>query len=248
MQELGLRGSDQSSISVNAELPPTRANLQGQNGAAAASGEPQELNKGKYPLMTIGEGEFRTHIQSRPDDVAAPPFSVQHEKVCGDDVGQLDLKALPPAPGQQNAWVKLSSIASQPGHHLLVARTHDACGRQQAVGYCLYSRNSVRAIVVRLGVDQASRRQGIAWALLLEMCMQLRKKRCACASLHVNHTNSAAISLYSKLGFEPKQKVKGYYSGGAAAIVMALEDILSRESFDHPTRRRCAVSAGAVYQ
>lgn len=66
--------------------------------------------------------------------------------------------------------------------------------------------------MMNLAVSPQRRRQGIARKLVLELIDQLKLRGSRRLSLEVRASNSAAISLYQKLGFVQAGKRPNYYS------------------------------------
>jgi ribosomal protein S18 acetylase RimI-like enzyme len=87
----------------------------------------------------------------------------------------------------------------------------------KAAGFCAWRQTAPdEAELLNLGVDPASRRCGIASALLEELCAQARGN----IFLEVAESNNQAISLYTAQGWTPVAVRKVYYSSGKDAIVM----------------------------
>jgi len=74
--------------------------------------------------------------------------------------------------------------------------------------------------IVSVATLSSWRRKGIARQLVEEMCMifcELGKKR---VKLEVRISNTTAIALYEKLGFEKQKIVKHYYENDEDAVMM----------------------------
>ena len=67
------------------------------------------------------------------------------------------------------------------------------------------------ADMMNLAVRQDARRQGIAKALVLELCRRLAAKGVASLTLEVRASNAPAISLYETLGFAQVGVRPNYY-------------------------------------
>ena len=65
--------------------------------------------------------------------------------------------------------------------------------------------------MMNLAVRQDARRQGIAKALVLELCRRLAAKGVASLTLEVRASNAPAISLYETLGFAQVGVRPNYY-------------------------------------
>jgi len=70
-----------------------------------------------------------------------------------------------------------------------------------------------------IAVEPAFRRRGIATALLKRCEETFRREGFKRISLEVRPSNSAARSLYEKLGFKPAFVVRRYYADGEDALV-----------------------------
>ena len=65
--------------------------------------------------------------------------------------------------------------------------------------------------MMNIAVDQRYRRQGIAQMLVEALVEQLKKAESRCLTLEVRISNTPAIALYEKLGFEQVGKRPNYY-------------------------------------
>ena len=85
------------------------------------------------------------------------------------------------------------------------------------VGYCVCSSSSRSAHLISIAVHTDCRRKGVATSLLLGVVGSLKEHDVVELWLEVNLKNVAAVTLYSKLGFEKMAMLKGYYSDGSDA-------------------------------
>jgi ribosomal protein S18 acetylase RimI-like enzyme len=92
--------------------------------------------------------------------------------------------------------------------------------RVVASSLCLFRRGSRRARLYSIVVDPALRGQGLGAALLADAEAGARARGCDRLRLEVRADNRAAIALYGKAGFEPFDRVPGYYQDGAEALRM----------------------------
>lgn len=76
----------------------------------------------------------------------------------------------------------------------------------QVVGYLSYKQTDVSYDVIQIGVDPNYRRQNIAYNLMQKIMDHD-------VILEVNVNNTAAISLYEKLGFKTITTLPNYYQG-----------------------------------
>lgn len=74
--------------------------------------------------------------------------------------------------------------------------------------------------ILDVAVTLEHRREGIARKLLAHVSYDAQMLGCTTASLEVEDGNAAAIALYGSLGFEEVGRRRGYYPGGADALVM----------------------------
>ena len=65
--------------------------------------------------------------------------------------------------------------------------------------------------IMNVAVSPEHRRKGVAEKLLRELMAQLREKQCECLTLEVRASNTGAIALYEKLGFQEVGRRKNYY-------------------------------------
>ena len=98
----------------------------------------------------------------------------------------------------------------------------------QIVGYAavLVVAPGVEADVLTVGVLPQYLRQGIATQFMAELEKWSISKQAPAMMLEVGTENTAAITLYEKLGYENISTRKGYYGPGLDAFVMRKELIL----------------------
>ncbi|MCP8308135.1 MAG: ribosomal protein S18-alanine N-acetyltransferase [archaeon] len=75
--------------------------------------------------------------------------------------------------------------------------------------------------IVSIAVLEQHRRKGLGQGLVEEALQALKNKNCSEIFLEVRISNSEAIRLYEKLGFNKKSEIKWYYRDGESALVMA---------------------------
>lgn len=108
-----------------------------------------------------------------------------------------------------DAWSEsmLSDCLEQTHYSLTVG----VRGNGDVVGYLISTHIAGEAELLRIGVDQGQRRQGIG-RLLMECFTELCARReTPDAFLEVRRSNAGAISLYERFGFETVGKRKNYY-------------------------------------
>jgi ribosomal-protein-alanine acetyltransferase len=91
--------------------------------------------------------------------------------------------------------------------------------REAAAGYAIFRHFSGEAELLRVGVDPAERRRGLARALVEAGLARLRAENVAVCHLEVRVDNHGAIALYEDLGFELTGRRRGYYREGTDALL-----------------------------
>jgi len=100
----------------------------------------------------------------------------------------------------------------------------EGAGRQKNVAFVLGRCVADEAEILRLAVDQANRRKGLATFLLNELKQYLLQQSCKICHLEVRSSNFAALQLYVKNGFEEVGRRPGYYrQPDEDAVLMALK-------------------------
>jgi ribosomal-protein-alanine N-acetyltransferase len=98
-------------------------------------------------------------------------------------------------------------------HHI----TWVAVCEGQLTGFLVIQETLDHQDVLLLAVDPLYRRQGVARSLIQSLC-PLKKP----LFVEVEDTNTAALSLYQTLGFQPVGRRHHYYGAGRHALVMRL--------------------------
>jgi len=93
----------------------------------------------------------------------------------------------------------------------------------QLVGYVFSMWIFDEMHVNKIAVDPASRRHGIAAALMDRCFTFAREHRVTSMSLEVRESNAGAQSFYRQLGFQKTYIRQRYYPDGEAAVVMSRE-------------------------
>jgi ribosomal-protein-alanine N-acetyltransferase len=89
------------------------------------------------------------------------------------------------------------------------------------VGYALFRRTADdEAELLRVAVDPAHRRRGLASRMVELALAQLATHGVRSAFLEVEAANTPALALYRRLGFEAAGRRAGYYAGSGDAVVM----------------------------
>lgn len=112
-------------------------------------------------------------------------------------------------PGYGEAWneTQTLSMMAMPGVWLSLARIGD-----RPAGFALNRQIADEAELLLLAVTPASRRQGVAMALIDRSRAVLAERHGRCLHLEVRHNNPAII-LYKKAGFVQIGRRPGYYRG-----------------------------------
>ena len=106
----------------------------------------------------------------------------------------------------------------QAGRFSLVAVLND-----RLVGYTFSMWIFDEMHVNKIAVDPASRRHGIAGALMDRCFAFAREHRVTTMSLEVRESNDGAQAFYRHLGFQKTYIRQRYYPDGEAAVVMSRE-------------------------
>jgi ribosomal-protein-alanine N-acetyltransferase len=76
--------------------------------------------------------------------------------------------------------------------------------------------------IVSVAVTPSHRRKRIGEALIMKAMEGMKQYGAKQCYLEVRITNTPAVSLYKKLGFDVTRTIKGYYADGEDAYVMSL--------------------------
>jgi ribosomal-protein-alanine N-acetyltransferase len=106
-----------------------------------------------------------------------------------------------------------------PATFLVAERAGEVIGF--TIGAC-EGENSGDAWVLRLGVEEKSRRQQVGRQLLTSLLEIFVSMQVHQVSLSVSPENSPAIRLYQKFGFEKKEYHDAYFGEGEPRIIMQL--------------------------
>ena len=95
-----------------------------------------------------------------------------------------------------------------------------------------------RGHVISVGVLREYRRMGIGNALMCRSICSMAERGIGHVILEVRVSNTPAITLYRKLGFEVRDVLRSYYNDGEDAYLMILEN----EKFEALIRNCCLVT------
>ncbi len=89
-----------------------------------------------------------------------------------------------------------------------------ACEREsgRVIGYTGVQEIAGEAYITNVAVFPAYRRRGVAGALISKAASDSFERGCAFITLEVRRSNTAAVTLYEKLGFELSGARKNFYS------------------------------------
>lgn len=95
---------------------------------------------------------------------------------------------------------------------------------KHVIGFIIIAMSTEECHILNLCVEHVSQRQGWGKKLLEHALSYAKEKRISIVYLEVRQTNTRAIDLYTKMGFQVVGERKGYYptvSGREDALVLA---------------------------
>lgn len=110
----------------------------------------------------------------------------------------------------------------KPNMRLLYA-TRANQGRSELIAYAVYVRQKGIALLHKVCVIAACRRQGVGQQLMSYIQERLRKEGCQSIQLWVDQAREPARALYSRNGFEEREVIHDYYAPGRTGIRMVLD-------------------------
>jgi ribosomal protein S18 acetylase RimI-like enzyme len=111
----------------------------------------------------------------------------------------------------------------KPNTRVLYA-THAAQGGQpDLIAYAVYVRQKGAALLHKVCVIEAYRRQGVGQQLMSYIQERLRKEGCQYIQLWVDGARDPARALYTRSGFEEREVIPDYYAPGRTGIRMVLD-------------------------
>jgi ribosomal-protein-alanine acetyltransferase len=93
---------------------------------------------------------------------------------------------------------------------------------EPAAGYVSFRHGGGESEMLRLAVDPAARRRGVARALVARGLDRLRQEKVDSCHLEVRMDNEGAIAFYRALGFARTGRRRHYYRDGSDAMVLSL--------------------------
>jgi [ribosomal protein S18]-alanine N-acetyltransferase len=117
-------------------------------------------------------------------------------------------------------WTELQVLGelTQPSPLCWVVDAPDTA-MQSLAGYALFRRVIDEAELLRLAVEPAHRRRGLAEMLVERGIADLRAHDCGVAFLEVREDNLGAIGFYEATGWARAGRRRGYYPDGVAALL-----------------------------
>jgi ribosomal protein S18 acetylase RimI-like enzyme len=106
---------------------------------------------------------------------------------------------------------------------LYSTRVNDDTTRTDLVAYAVYVRQKGAALLHKVCVIEAYRRQGVGQQLMSFIQERLRKEGCQFIQLWVDQAREPARALYRRCGFEEREVIPDYYAPGRTGIRMVLD-------------------------
>ena len=106
---------------------------------------------------------------------------------------------------------------------LYSTRVADNSTREDLVAYAVYVRQKGVALLHKVCVIEAYRRQGVGQQLMSFIQERLRKEGCQYIQLWVDQAREPARALYRRCGFEEREVIPDYYAPGRTGIRMILD-------------------------
>ena len=98
-----------------------------------------------------------------------------------------------------------------------------AVSNNKIIGYCGCHIAADECYTDNIAVFPDYRKNGLGKALTIKLIETAEEKKCAFISLEVRPSNTAAVHMYKKLGFEIVRKRKNFYSSPTEdAFIMTL--------------------------
>jgi ribosomal-protein-alanine N-acetyltransferase len=90
-----------------------------------------------------------------------------------------------------------------------------------------------------LGIDPRYQRRGLGQWLLLNLLEDAYRRQLERATLEVRASNTRALALYTKFGFEPLGTRRKYYPDGEDALIL-WQNSLNHPSFERKLATHCS--------
>lgn len=111
----------------------------------------------------------------------------------------------------------------KPNTRVLYATRAQEGGRSDLIAYAVYVRQKGIALLHKVCVIEAYRRQGVGHRLMSYIQERLRKEGCQYIQLWVDQAREPARALYSRNGFEEREVIPDYYAPARTGIRMVLD-------------------------
>ncbi|KAI9928549.1 hypothetical protein ASPWEDRAFT_48822 [Aspergillus wentii DTO 134E9] len=111
----------------------------------------------------------------------------------------------------------------KPNTRVLYATSPTAPGGSSLIAYAVYVRQKGIALLHKICVAEAYRRQGVGQKLMDYIQHRLEKEGCQYIQLWVDKARDPARALYSRAGFEEREEIADYYAPGRTGIRMVLD-------------------------
>lgn len=138
-----------------------------------------------------------------------------------EQIARVEKKAFPTNeafPFGQELWKK------KPNTRVLYATCASEAGTRPAlVAYAVYVRQKGTALLHKVCVVEAFRRQGVGQRLMEHIRFRLQKEGCQYIHLWVDKAREPARALYTRNGFKEREEIPDYYATGRAGIKMVLD-------------------------
>ncbi|KAF4194685.1 hypothetical protein CNMCM8927_007134 [Aspergillus lentulus] len=120
-------------------------------------------------------------------------------------------------PFGEDLWKK------KPNTRVLYAVSTASGVPHRLVAYAVYVRQKGVALLHKVCVVEAFRRQGIGMQLMNYIRQRLQKEGCQYIQLWVDKAREPARSLYNRSGFDEREEIADYYAPGRTGIRMVLD-------------------------
>ena len=106
---------------------------------------------------------------------------------------------------------------------LYVTCTSEAGTRPALIAYAVYVRQKGVALLHKVCVVEAFRRQGIGQRLIDYIRLRLQREGCQYIQLWVDKAREPARALYTGNGYKEREEIPDYYAPGRTGIRMVLD-------------------------
>ena len=136
-------------------------------------------------------------------------------------ISRLEKKTFPAKEAfsfSEELWRKKPNTRVLYGTHTTTNSAHP-----ELVAYAVYVRQKGIALLHKVCVVEAYRRQGVGRQLMSYIHDRLRKEGCQYIQLWVDSAREPARALYRWSGFEEREVIPNYYAPGRTGIRMVLD-------------------------